>query len=94
MKTTSEIKNAGYYISKYEDRWNQLFNEAQIEGSNDAAYDATIMFDETANTEEIVGYYLVHHEWNPLGDWLGNIEGIVLTEQDKEVTKILTDLCK
>lgn len=93
-KTTSEIGNARYYISKYEDRWLECYNHAVDNDSDDPSYDATIEFDETANAEEVVGYYLVHHEQNPLGDWNDNTDGIEMDEQDKEVTRILNELCK
>lgn len=83
------MKSKRYYVEKYNKRWSKCFDEASESGSEDSGYDATILFDETANAEEIVGYYLVHHAENPLKDWLNNIKGINLSEQDKEVTAIL-----
>ena len=81
-----------YYIEKYNKRWNECLEETSKSESNDHGYDATILFDETANAEEVVGYYLVNHMKNPLRDWLNNIEGIKLNEQDKEITRILKRL--
>ena len=66
--------------------------EAVKNGSEDPGYDATISFDQNANAEEIVGYYLVLHSEDPFRIWLNNVEGIELSEQDKEVTKILGNL--
>ena len=86
------MKEKRYYVEKYNKRWNECFNEASKNGSKDPGYDATILFDETANAEEVVGYYLVHHKENPLRDWLANIERINLSEQDKEVTNILENI--
>lgn len=83
------MKSKEHYIEKYNKRWNECFDEVSKSGSNDPGYDATMIFDETANAEEVVGYYLVYHAENPLRDWLINIEGIDLSEQDKEVTNIL-----
>ena len=77
-----------YYIQKYEDRMMEIYNMF-----TDDEY-CTRWFDETANAEEVVGYYFVHYEWNPLGEWLENLKYVdEVTEQDKEVTRILMELC-
>lgn len=55
-------------------------------------YESSVEFDLAANAEEIVGYYLVYYEENPLECWLKNIDGINLTEKDNEVTRILKEL--
>ena len=86
------MKLKEYYVEKYNRKWKECFDEASKNESKDPGYDATILFDETANVEEIVGYYLVNHAENPLRNWLENIEGINLSEQDKEVTNILEKL--
>lgn len=88
------MNNREYYVLKYEDRMDEIYREMKAEGVNDIDYACTMMFDETANAEEVVGYYLINYEWNPLKCWLENIEGIILTEQDKEVTKLLKELEK
>lgn len=94
MYTKKELKEMiDYYISKYNDRWNACYKECMEYGSIDASYDATIMFDETANAEEVVGYYCVFYEKDPLKGWLTNTEGIELSEQDKKVTEILNWMC-
>lgn len=53
---------------------------------------ASYEFDETATAEEVVGYYIYNETDNALNQWLTNIKGLELTEQDKEVTKILLKL--
>lgn len=88
------MKNKEYYKTKYNKKWEECYMEAVENGSEDPGYDASISFDENANTEEIVGYYLVLHSEDPFKTWLSNIEGINLSEQDKEVTKILEGLEK
>lgn len=86
------MKNRAYYILKYEDRMDEIYRELKDTDVEDIDYACTMEFDETANAEEVVGYYLVNYEWSPLEGWLGNIEGIDLTEQDKEVTRLLEEL--
>lgn len=83
------MKNKEYYKAKYNKKWKECYLEAVENGSKDPGYDATISFEQNANAEEIVGYYLVLHSEDPFKTWLSNIEGINLSEQDKEVTKIL-----
>lgn len=87
-------KNRSYYESKYENRMDDIYRELKYEGLEDLDYACTMEFDETANEEEVVGYYLVNEGTNALKQWLENIDGIDLTEQDKKVTKILKELAK
>lgn len=82
-----------YYIQKYEDRMDEIYRELKEQNVDDIDYACTMEFDSTANAEEIVGYYFVNCEWNPLKAWLENTENIEMTEQDKEVTNILMGLC-
>lgn len=88
------MKNRSYYELKYESRMDEIYREMLEEDLEDINYACTIEFDETANAEEVVGYYLVNESTNALKQWLENIDGIDLTEQDKEVTKILKKLDK
>lgn len=81
-----------YYISKYNDKWNACCQECMDEGSADVSYDATILFDKTANAEEVAGFYCMFYEKDPLKGWLTNTEGIELSEQDKKVTEILKQI--
>lgn len=52
----------------------------------------TYEFDDTANAEEVVGYYIFNEGDNALNQWLKNTEGLELTEQDKEVTRLLKEV--
>ena len=88
------MKNRSYYESIYENRMDEIYREMLEEDVEDINYAMTMEFDETANAEEIVGYYLVNEGTNALQQWLDNIDGIDLSEQDKEVTKILKKLDK
>lgn len=86
------MKSREYYVQKYEDRMDEIYRELEGIVNYDINYACTMEFDETANAEEVVGYYLINYEWNPLQGWLENTERIDMTEQDKEVTRILTEL--
>ena len=86
------MKNRSYYESIYENRMDEIYREMLEEDVEDIGYACTIEFDETANAEEVVGYYLVNEGTNALKQWMENIEGIELTEQDKEVTRLLEEL--
>lgn len=86
------MKDRNYYVQKYEDRMDELYRELKAEGVEDIDYACTMEFDQTANAEEVVGYYLINYEWNPLKGWLENTENIELTQQDEEVTRILKEL--
>ena len=89
------MKDKRYYILKYEDRMMEIYEEFADDDFNDKDEFCTRWFDETANAEEVVGYYFVFHEWNPLGEWLENLKYVKdVTEQDKEVTAILRELTK
>jgi hypothetical protein len=86
------MKNRNYYVQKYEDRMDEIYRELKAEGVDDIDYACTMEFDQTANAEEVVRYYLINYEWSPLKGWLENTENIELTQQDEEVTRILKEL--
>ncbi|MBR3646425.1 MAG: hypothetical protein IKN54_08395 [Lachnospiraceae bacterium] len=50
------------------------------------------IFHDTANTEEVVGYYMTYYSDTYLSQWKENINGKELTEQDKKVSDILQNL--
>ena len=81
------------YEQIYLKRINQLLDKWKDDSDYDGTQ-ATYEFEETANAEEVVGYYVFNEKENALNQWLNNIEGLNLTEQDKEVTKILKELYK
>lgn len=86
-------KTAEYYKQKYEDRMDEIYRELKSQDVDDIDWSCTMLFDETANAEEVVGYYLINYEWGPLKGWLENLQyAPEITEQDKEVTRILSEL--
>lgn len=92
------IKTKEYYIQKYEERMDEIYKELKYEyniPANEIDEQCTYEFDQTANAEEIVGYYYVNYEGGPLKGWLENLQFAEnITPQDEEVTKILEELDK
>ena len=86
------MKTKQYYIEQCNKRWKKCFDKASSNRSKNPGFDTSILSDKTANAEEVVGYYLALPTKNPLEDWLNDIEGLDLSERDKEVTKILKEL--
>lgn len=86
------MKTKQYYIEQCKKRWKKCFDKASSNRSKNPGFDTSILFDKTANAEEVVGYYLTFPTKNPLEDWLNDIEGLELSERDKEVTKILKEM--
>lgn len=85
------------YVEIYNQKWNKCLREANQEkretGCRLAISDiATEIFEKTANAEEVVGYYIVYHKENALQDWLENTKGLTLSEQDRNVQRILKAL--
>jgi hypothetical protein len=88
---TTGINSKEYYAELYNNRMTELVEQFKDEPGYDGTQ-ATYEFDETCNAEQIVGFYVVNEGDNALNQWLENIEGIDLTEQDLEVTRILKGL--
>lgn len=92
------MKDKTYFTEIFNKKWDACLKEAEKEikensGNADIITDvATEIFEETANAEEIVGYYIMYHKDSALRDWLDNTKGINFTEQDAEVDKILKEL--
>lgn len=87
------------YIELYERFYTECMYEAVEEWqvcffpSNTSVEDvANQFFEEQALAEHIVGYYLSIYRDNALRVWRANVENKELTEQDKEVERILCDL--
>lgn len=88
----------------YEEIWNRFWDrcldsakaelsELGIDPSMDLVIDtATEIFEESANAEQIAGYYIVYHKEDALKDWKTNTEGIRFSEKDNEIDKILEAL--
>ncbi len=88
-----EIKTRQYYKQAYNKRMEEITAEVRKSGSADYKYDASIEFDQTANTNEVVGYYLVNEGDNAYEVWCMNTAHLTeLTQQDKDVTGILKHL--
>ena len=92
------MKNKKYFVKKFNKKWDKCYKEAEVDveengGDSDIVSEvATEIFDDTANAEEIVGYYIVYHGESAFEDWTANIKGLRLTEQDKEIDRILKRL--
>lgn len=86
------------YIETFNKKWDICLKEAEKDiqengGTADIlSYVTTEIFEETANAEEVVGYYIMYHKDSALRDWIDNTKGISFTEQDKEVDRILKEL--
>lgn len=87
------------YINKYESKFDECLREAKE--NNRKAYDdlddkcieeAIEHFEEVANTEEVVGYYLSHYKEDAYTIWSDNTKNIQMTAQDESVEKILSSL--
>ena len=86
------MKGKEYYITKYEDRIAEIYEEFVDDGIIDKDLFCENWFGETANAEEVVGYYFVYYKDDAMKTWLKNTKHIEMTEQDKEVTEIFKEL--
>lgn len=90
--------NKKYYVNAFNKKWDDCLKQARKDiEENNGTFDivteiATEIFEETANAEEVVGYYIVYHNESALKDWEVNTEGVNFTEQDKEIDRILREL--
>lgn len=78
-------------MSYYVDIFNKKYDKCLEEENYDTDL-AIENFEETSNTEEVVGYYIMYHKEHALKYWLCNTNGIKMSKQDKEVDKILKEL--
>ena len=86
-----------YYMDIFNKKWDACLEEAEIDikengGNVDISDVATEIFEETANSEEVVGFYIIYHGDEALRDWERNTDGIVFSDKDKEVDRILREL--
>lgn len=97
-----EVKDKDYYVTQFDKKWSNCLTAA-IEGikvdlenseieENVVTLFATYIFDETANAEEVVGFYVKFHKDNALKDWKRNIDSVKLKEQDEIVGFILKSI--
>lgn len=94
-----EKMDRNYYVNIYEKYYDECMERAKEELEGDAHPDpdivletATEIFEDTANAEQVAGYYIVYHQEDALKDWKVNTEGKVLSEMDREVDRILNAL--
>lgn len=88
--------NRRYYLKLYHTKWDECYDRAKKEDpqadEDDIRYYATMTFEEEGNAEEVVGYYICYHGDDALKDWLSNTKGTELSDQGKEVDRILKRL--
>lgn len=91
-------KNKEYYEKVYLDFEDNCIREAKrmlIEEDGNLSYTgelATEIFEETANAEQVIGFYVYNHKDCALNQWLENTDGIEFTEQDTEIDRELKRL--
>ena len=91
-------KDKEFFANMFYAKWRTCVTEAEENirkngGSKDMVAEiATGIFEESADADEVAGYYVVYHGDDALKDWAANTEGIVMTKQDTVVDSILKDL--
>ena len=86
------MKDKQYYIKLYEHKFDELCNQYKDEA--DPTYYATMEFEEKANKEEIVGYYLVTYPTAYLAQFIYNLyfNASYVSENDIDIVRILARL--
>ena len=89
----SVMHDKSYYLDKFKDKIakceEEERNNAHQEGVEYDSSFAQERFDEECNAEEIVGYYINYYEDDALKTWREAIEGRVVTDEIRDVTRIL-----
>ena len=89
----SVMHDKSYYLEKFKDKIAKCEEEERNNAHQEGVeYDSSFAherFDEDCNAEEIVGYYINYYEDDALKTWRENIEGRVITDEIREVTRIL-----
>ena len=87
------MHDKSYYLDKFKDKIakceEEEKNNAHQEGVEYDSSFAQERFDEECNAEEIVGYYIYYYKDDALKTWRENIEGRVITDEIRDVTRIL-----
>ena len=94
------VMDKEYYEKIWKRFWDRCLDNARAELSElgiNPSMDlvnetATEIFEESADAEQIAGYYIVYHKEDALKDWKANTEGIKFSEKDSEINKILEAL--
>ena len=86
------IKDKQYYIDLFNSKMDELYIKYQDE--NDPSYYATVHFDEYANKEEIVGYYLSSYPTEYLSQFILNLyyNASYVSDNDIDIIRILARL--
>lgn len=82
-----------HYIDAFERKWKECLEKAKKEETEDEGEYATYLFDEEASMEEVVGFYIKFHKDNAFNEWSKAIDGLTLREKEKEISRILKDIC-
>lgn len=91
---SESLSNSSYFYKiSYDSAFNLKWQRCMYV-KNFNKNDATLYFDETANVDDVVGFYLKFHGDDALKVWKQNTEGITLSDQDKEIECMLNFLCK
>ena len=89
----SVMHDKSYYLDKFKDKIAKCEEEERNNAHQEGVeYDSSFAherFDEDCNAEEIVGYYIYYYGDDALKTWRDNIEGRVITDEIREVTRIL-----
>lgn len=92
------MKTKEYYEKVWTNFWKECLEKAKKEleeDEMDLGYlqdTATEIFEETANAEQIIGYYIYFHKDWALKDWLENTNELNFSKQDKEIDRELKRL--
>lgn len=83
----NRVKGKCDYVRLYRRKWKQCL--AEEHGDTEAADEN---FEDSVNAEEVAGYYIAVYGRDALVFWRSNTQYKVLSEQDREVDRILTVL--
>jgi hypothetical protein len=86
--------NKKNFIDIFQNKWEECMKEAKENktADNDISAVAMDIFNENANAEEVVGYYLTYYGEEAMETWRENVKYVDMNPQDKEVDKLLTIL--
>ncbi len=89
------MKNKQYYINAFDTFYDVCVKQARQEIIEndwtlvDAEELAWEIFEDTATSDPIIGYYIAYHKELALSTWQENTALIEMSEQDREIDKIL-----
>lgn len=83
----NRVKGKRDYVRLYRQKWKQCL--AEEHGDTEAADEN---FEDSVNAGEVAGYYIAVYGDDALACWKSNTQYKMLSEQDREVDRILGDL--